>query len=366
MPYPDEFDWSREKARQIAPIYGSAPGGVSREQAASEDAAKRFARRRLLMGIQGGLGAGVEAGGGFFGNLLRGGTGALGGTLQANQMQHEEERQSIRDASEQRRYEESQARLMESLGLQRRGVDIDQQRADETARHNLATEGGQTAAEPSRIRELGFLEGRGVPNAIDRLFPPPKPEMNEPLVQVAGPDGAPIYMPRSQAVGQKLPRERSLIKGQERTALAFYNRAKDAESAIAPLEERIASLPLPQQFQLRFAPNVAQSSDQQVYRQAQRAFTEARLRKESGAAIPNSEYVNDSKTYFAQPGDTKETIKRKREARQMVLNGLKFSSGQAYEEYYGEPNSPPGRGASSAGGADIIWTRDANGRLVRQ
>lgn len=366
MPYDTMLRPDDPLDRRFKVTYGSPPSGVTREQAASEDAAKRFARRRVLMGLAGGLGAGIEAGGGFFGNLLRGASGSLGGTLQANQMQHEEERQAIRDQADQQRYQENQARLMQALGLQGRGVETEQRRLDETIRHNLATEGGQTATEPSRIRELGFLESRGVPNALERIFPPPRPEMNEPLVQVQGEDGLPMWVPRSQAVGKHVVRERSLIKGQERTALAFYNRALDSERAIAPLEEKIASMPLPQQFQLRFAPNVAQTSEQQVYRQAQRAFTEARLRKESGAAIPTSEYVNDSKTYFAQPGDSPETIKRKREARQMVLNGLKFSSGQAYEEYYGEPNTSPLRGNTNGGGADIIWTRDANGKLVRQ
>ena len=90
--------------------YGYPAGGqfdpmsTNSGQTGQEDMARRFARRRLLMSLQGGLGAGVEAGGGFFGNLLRGVSGSLGGTLQANQMQHEEERQSIRDAAEQRRF----------------------------------------------------------------------------------------------------------------------------------------------------------------------------------------------------------------------------------------------------------------------
>lgn len=142
MAYDTFLTGEDELSRRMRPVYGSPPGGVSREQAASEDAAKRFARRRLLMGIQGGLGAGVEAGGGFLGNLLRGGTGALGGTLQANQMQHEEERQGLRDQAEaqerQRQYERY---------LSRDAMSFDQilnQRIQmrETERHNKATEGG--------------------------------------------------------------------------------------------------------------------------------------------------------------------------------------------------------------------------------
>lgn len=80
------------------------------------------------MGLQGGLGAGVEAGGGFLGNLMRGAAGSLGGTLQAGQMQHEEERQSIRDAAEQRRDDEARQRWAATFGLQREEMDLQKQR----------------------------------------------------------------------------------------------------------------------------------------------------------------------------------------------------------------------------------------------
>jgi hypothetical protein len=80
-----------------------------------------------------------------------------------------------------------------------------------------------------------------------------------------------------------------------------------------------------------------QSDLGQQYRQAQRAFTEARLRKESGAAIPNTEFENDAKTYFAQPGDTPATITQKESARAKLLEGLGYSAGKAYEEFYGQP-----------------------------
>ncbi|MBR1146673.1 hypothetical protein [Bradyrhizobium sp. AUGA SZCCT0431] len=124
--------------------------------------------------------------------------------------------------------------------------------------------------------------------------------------------------------------------GAEKTVLGYYLRGKDALETIAPLEEGIASKSLKDQAVLQFAPNFLQSSNNQIYRQAQRQFTEARLRKESGAAIPTGEYESDSKTYFAQPGDTKEVLLRKQAARSAVLNSLGVSSGNAYAEYFGE------------------------------
>lgn len=121
----------------------------------------------------------------------------------------------------------------------------------------------------------------------------------------------------------------------EKNDLGFYNRALDAEKTIGTVEDKIGTDIGSQAF-LASAPNLMQPKENQIYRQAQRQFTEARLRKESGAAIPDSEYEKDAKTYFKQTGDTPETTARKVEARQAVLQSLAFSAGNAYQEYYGE------------------------------
>jgi hypothetical protein len=136
----------------------------------------------------------------------------------------------------------------------------------------------------------------------------------------------------------KKPVTQKPVTGAERQTLSFYNRAKEASEALAQggLEERVSQQNGMGALWGQYAPNIAQTKDQQLYRQAQRAFTEARLRKESGAAIAAHEYDNDARIYFAQPGDSPETIAQKQKARQVVLEGLKFASGKAYSEFYGE------------------------------
>lgn len=166
--------------------------------------------------------------------------------------------------------------------------------------------------------------------------------------------GRPAPTPKVAAVKPPPPPKPS--SGQERTALSYYNRMKDAEGTVRTLEGKMAKQSPLDQIRLQSAPNYLQSADQQVYRQAQRAFTEARLRKESGAAIPPQEYENDAKTYFAQPGDRPETVARKRKARQAVLDGLKFASGKAYGEFYGSDST------STPGKADLIYN-PATGEL---
>lgn len=166
-------------------------------------------------------------------------------------------------------------------------------------------------------------------------------------------DAKPKPIPKAPAVKvAKAPPPAKPSSGQERTALSYYNRMKDAEGTIQKLEPTIAKQSPLDQIRLQSAPNYLQSADQQVYRQAQRAFTEARLRKESGAAIPQQEYDNDARTYFAQPGDMPAVVERKRKARQAVLAGLKFASGKAYQEFYGS-----GSGADSTNNADPLGIR---------
>lgn len=126
----------------------------------------------------------------------------------------------------------------------------------------------------------------------------------------------------------------------EKNALGFFLRGEDALKTAETLESKIQGKSLAGQARLEWAPNILQSDENQVYRQLQRQFTEARLRKESGAAIPPAEYQNDARTYFAQPGDSKTVLERKRAAREIVLNSLKISAGNAFKNYTG--NAPSG------------------------
>lgn len=123
----------------------------------------------------------------------------------------------------------------------------------------------------------------------------------------------------------------------QQQASAFYNRASNALSTIdkpgksGSLEERIAKSGWLAQSGLR-GPNALQNPDQRRYNQAVREFSIALLRKESGAAISQSEYDSIAKTYFVQPGDDPETIKSKRQARKVALEGMKLSTAPSSAE----------------------------------
>ena len=161
----------------------------------------------------------------------------------------------------------------------------------------------------------------------------------EPLHAVIGPDGKPVLLPRSQAVGKTPASGTSkAASGLEKRALNFFNRAQQADKELEDLESQIQQLDLGGQAWQALAPNFLQTQLGQSYTAAQRAFTEARLRKDSGAAIPPQEFKNDRQTYFAQPGDSNETLEQKRRGRAAILASLGFESGQALSEFVGDAN----------------------------
>ncbi len=171
----------------------------------------------------------------------------------------------------------------------------------------------------------------------DPLAPAAPREPRLVQVETVGPDGKPVTQFVEPTAGASYPKPSGQGKpatGQQRRALNFFNRGKEAEEIASSLEEGQEISPTKLKYVPDFA-NVVLSDANQAYRQAQRTFTEARLRKESGATIKDDEYENDARTYFAQPGDSEATKAQKRALRRAVLSGIGFESGDALREFYG-------------------------------
>jgi hypothetical protein len=90
------------------------------------------------------------------------------------------------------------------------------------------------------------------------------------------------------------------------------------------------------------------SNDAQKYNQAKLNFITAALRKESGAAISQSEYDNADKTYFPQPGEGKDIIDQKRQAREDVIEGFRVSAGPG-ADVANQPEAPVISGKTTTG-----------------
>ena len=128
--------------------------------------------------------------------------------------------------------------------------------------------------------------------------------------------------------------------GMERQALGFYNRMKDALDTMDAVEDQVSerdlmlinNSPLPDLINNRLLSNAGQQ-----YAQALQTYTEGRLRKESGAAIANTEYENDRKTVGRQANDQDDVRAQKKQTRRKTHEGIGYAAGPAFEEFYGEP-----------------------------
>lgn len=94
------------------------------------------------------------------------------------------------------------------------------------------------------------------------------------------------------------------------------------------------------------AGNAMVSSNYQQYRQAQDDFINAVLRRESGAAISQSEYTHAYKQYFPQPGDGDEVIRQKAANRENAIKGIMGATAPSFQK---SQNKVPNLGWSIEG-----------------
>lgn len=101
------------------------------------------------------------------------------------------------------------------------------------------------------------------------------------------------------------------------------------------------------------AKNWAHTPEYQKYDQAQRNMINAILRRESGAAISQSEFDNAYKQYIPRVGDSPEKLAEKQRNRQAAIAGIAGGGGQSYKPPYvfgpnGEmmPTGAPAQGAT--------------------
>lgn len=114
--------------------------------------------------------------------------------------------------------------------------------------------------------------------------------------------------------------------------------------------------------------NFIASPEYQQAVQAQRDFINAILRRESGAAISESEFDNAKKQYFPQPGDNEAVLKQKAANRRNAINGIARQAGPAYSapDTSNYLDSPPRQGGVPTPGQTkvingVTYTQDENG-----
>lgn len=110
----------------------------------------------------------------------------------------------------------------------------------------------------------------------------------------------------------------------------YAGRMEQAEATLGAMDKDIAGMNLASFAVQQRLPAAAQSAKMQSYLQAARNFINAKLRRESGAAISATEFAEARQQYLAQPGDSDEVLTQKRANRQLVFENNKKAAGRAY------------------------------------
>lgn len=87
---------------------------------------------------------------------------------------------------------------------------------------------------------------------------------------------------------------------------------------------------LPDALGGEYAKTKLHSEDYKKYEQAKRDFVNAQLRRESGAAISQSEFDSANKQYFPMPNDPPEVMEQKRANRRAAIEALGREGGPSY------------------------------------
>ena len=111
--------------------------------------------------------------------------------------------------------------------------------------------------------------------------------------------------------------------------------------------------------------NWSQSPRQQAVEQSQRDYVNAVLRRESGAAISNSEFDNARKQYFPQPGDSAQVIEQKRRNRDLATQGI-LAEVPNQQNRVQQVLGAAGQAGGQAAQRTVVRTGTANGRKVLQ
>jgi hypothetical protein len=207
-------------------------------------------------------------------------------------------------------------------------------------------------------RRLGISEAEFARSAYERV------ETAQGIVYVPKRPGAPV-IPIMDASGKPLmgtgggkPTEGELnaagfAQRMERAGGIISNLPTLAETSMAPaVAGRIPLIG-------GVAQRLAQTDQQQQYKQAADDWIRAKLRKESGAVIGEEEMKQEYITYFPQIGDSEAVKRQKADARRIATEAMRTSAGRAYQPYVAPPSAPgapqEGQESKDKSGRPIVY-----------
>lgn len=211
------------------------------------------------------------------------------------------------------------------------------------------------------IKDQAFAQSPEYAMAYERQYSTPKPQMTDQgLVMVTPKAPAWAPQPASRASAEAPVTASAVVPGTEKApsheqglVAGFANRIRTSNQVLDGLATQGSVVPSVKDRIAGAVPlglgRYVQSEDSQQIEQAQRDFINAQLRRESGAAIADSEFENARKQYFVQPGEENNPalVAQKAAARKQALDNLARSAGRAYQpgpQAPAAPAQPPGGG----------------------
>lgn len=123
-------------------------------------------------------------------------------------------------------------------------------------------------------------------------------------------------------------------------AAGFANRAMNSAGLAATLEQKFDPTAITEQRgNLPIIGNLLATEEFQRYERAKLDFITAVLRRESGAAISETEFDTEDAKFFPQPGDTQQVIVDKRNARDRAIQNLIADSQGAFQALFPQLSS---------------------------
>lgn len=192
-------------------------------------------------------------------------------------------------------------------------------------------------------------------NGVSGVIPVAGLENSKPLTESQG---------NAVAYGMRMAETNKLLKELESTGL------KDTGKIRAGVGGTVGAIPLIGDSLSRGVDNVFNvlpsimgglSEDQQKNLAARVNFITASLRKESGASISPSEFINEEKKYFPAPGDTAAVIKQKQDARETAIKAMKIQAGRGSKEIDKHVESIAGQNMPAKNSKGYVLHVDANG-----
>ena len=138
----------------------------------------------------------------------------------------------------------------------------------------------------------------------------------------------PSQLPAGGTTGTGAPTKK-LTEGQSKLTL-FQTLQNETQPVLLELEKQFnpANLADPTMARLPIAGNYFTSPEYQMYKAAASAWAEGALRISTGAAATQPEIERNLQTYFAQPGDTPQTVAFKAQMREMYDRAVNGALGQ--------------------------------------